>query len=275
MSSRPGSGSGSTRQRPRESHGDRPSLPVPALPPLRTSIRPPPERDVPNPFPAPLGRPPARTWSSTASRRAERIRNLEDRPPSFDDLDYGLEPSSWLASSRRNFRFRALDRRRPNMEDLDQTLDDANSQLRSLLDMTDHINLMTPLSRSTFSRVLRPDDSVDDNRRSKRQKIDSHRLAPTLNGFRYGKYGQVEPGQLRMEIVSCDGGMFSNESSYAAENILKNDSSVYCTKGNRCNIVLRHQGATVFTLRELVIKAPGPMNYSHPYGPAQPLPLPP
>lgn len=68
-----------------------------------------------------------------------------------------------------------------------------------------------------------------------------------------------------MEIVSCDGGMFSNELSYAAENILKNDTSVYCTKGNRCNIVLRHQGGTVFTLQELVIKAPASSNYSHPY----------
>lgn len=68
-----------------------------------------------------------------------------------------------------------------------------------------------------------------------------------------------------MEIVSCDGGMFSNQSSYAAENILKDDNSVYCTKGNRCNIILQHQGATVFTLKELIIKAPCATNFSHPY----------
>ena len=66
-----------------------------------------------------------------------------------------------------------------------------------------------------------------------------------------------------MELVSCDGGLYSNESCYAAENILKNDNSVYCTKGNRCNVVLRHQGATVFSLKELIIKAPG-SNYSSP-----------
>lgn len=66
-------------------------------------------------------------------------------------------------------------------------------------------------------------------------------------------------------MVSCDGGMFSNEFAYAVENILKNDSSVYCTKGNRCNIVLRHQGDTPFTLKELLIKGPTSMNYSHPY----------
>jgi len=65
-------------------------------------------------------------------------------------------------------------------------------------------------------------------------------------------------------MVSCDGGMFSNEFAYAVENILKNDSSVYCTKGNCCNIVLRHQGDTPFTLKELLIKGPTSMNYSHP-----------
>lgn len=111
------------------------------------------------------------------------------------------------------------------------------------------------------SRAL---DHAEDNRRSKRRKLDSDRIAPSFKGFRYGKYGQVEPGELTMEIVSCDGGLYSNESSYAAENILKNDTSVYCTKSNRCNLVLRHQGATVFSLKELVIKAPAASSYNAP-----------
>lgn len=117
---------------------------------------------------------------------------------------------------------------------------------------------------SPYPPPPRAHDFPDDNRRSKRRKIESDRSGSNLRGFRYGKYGQVETGQLRMEMVSCDGGMFSNESVYAAENILKDDTSVYCTKGNRCNIVLRHTGSTLFTLEELVIKAPGSMNYSHP-----------
>lgn len=182
---------------------------------------------------------------------------------SLGDLDHAVH-QTWLGLSHRNPRSRPVEHQRPNFDELDQTLDEANTQLRSLLDMTNHINLMTPFLRTTFSPTLRPHDFPDDNRRSKRRKLDADRLVPSFKGFRYGKYGQVEPGQLHMEIVSCDGGMFSNESSYAADNILKNDNSVYCTKGNRCNIVLRHQGATVFTLRELVIKAPGSMNYSHP-----------
>lgn len=109
----------------------------------------------------------------------------------------------------------------------------------------------------------RPHDLQEDSRRSKRRKVDSDKLVPGFDGFRYGTYGQVEPGNLKMEIVSCDGGMFLNELSYSAENILKNDGSVYCTKGNRCNIVLRHQGATAFNLTELVVKAPS-SNYSSP-----------
>ncbi|KAI0873065.1 hypothetical protein GGS24DRAFT_465032 [Hypoxylon argillaceum] len=97
----------------------------------------------------------------------------------------------------------------------------------------------------------------EENRRVKRRKLDSNRLSPNFQGFQYGKYGQVEPGPLKMELVSCDGGIYSDDTTkYSAENILKNDNSVYCTEGPRCNIVLRHQGNTVFTLKELVIKAP-------------------
>ncbi|SPN98382.1 uncharacterized protein DNG_01427 [Cephalotrichum gorgonifer] len=118
----------------------------------------------------------------------------------------------------------------------------------------------TPNMTSTH----RPHDLQEDSRRTKRRKVDSDRLVPDFGGFRYGKYGQVEPGPLTMDIVSCDSSMSLEETSYAAESILNNDgSSVYCTKGNRCNIVLRHQGATVFNLTELVVKAPS-FNYSSP-----------
>lgn len=278
MASRSGAGSGGHRaNRPRDTQDDFPPLPIPRLPSLRTLSGERLERSGP-PSPSSAAatagsgginaRPATRYWSAAAARRAERIRNLDDRAPSLDDLESNSMDQSWFSSSRRSSRLRPLDtsahHRRPNFDELDQTLDEANSQLRTLLDMTNHINLMTPLIRSTFSPTIRAHDFPDDNLRSKRRKIDSNRLVPSFKGFRYGKYGQVEPGQLQMEIVSCDGGMFSNESSYAAENILKDDNSVYCTKGNRCNIVLRHQGATVFTLEELIIKAPASMNYSHP-----------
>ncbi|KAI1647550.1 uncharacterized protein F4817DRAFT_337003 [Daldinia loculata] len=143
--------------------------------------------------------------------------------------------------------------------DEERLREDTNSELRALLDFTHPPG--HPLSDLTFSTLPPPppppQDPVEDNRRVKRRKLDSDRLSSSFQGFRYGKYGQVEPGQLTMELMSCDGGIFSDDGQrYAAENILKNDQTVYCTEGPRCNIILRHQGATVFTLKELIIKAP-------------------
>lgn len=261
-------GSNSHRRHSREPLDDFPPLPVPRLPSLRALAHAQRDRDRDSPSPTSSSRPQSRHWSA-AARRAERIRNLENRAPGpgsgsgFDDFERPMD-DGW-PTSRRTDRMRAAENNRSaNLEDLDRHLEEANSHLRALLDLHQHPSLTPPLMSSNFSPPPpRPTDLPDSNRRHKRRKLDSERLSP-FRGFRYGKYGQVEQGDLKMEIVSCDGGMFSNESSYAAENILKNDTSVYCTKGNRCNIVLRHQGGTVFTLRELVIKAPGSMNYSHP-----------
>ncbi|GKU03263.1 unnamed protein product [Fusarium langsethiae] len=253
------SGSNSHRRHSREPADDFPPLPVLRLPSLRALAHAQRDRDRDSPSPNSYNRPQSRHWSA-AARRAERIHNLENRAPStgFDDFERPMD-NGW-PTSRRTDRMRNAENNRPaNLEDLDRHLEEANSHLRAVLDCQHH----PPLMPANFSPPLRPTDLPDSNRRHKRRKLDSDRLAP-FRSFRYGKYGQVEQGDLKMEIVSCDGGMFSNESSYAAENILKNDTSVYCTKGNRCNIVLRHQGGTVFTLRELVIKAPGSMNYSHP-----------
>ncbi|KAI1769528.1 hypothetical protein GGR53DRAFT_472867 [Hypoxylon sp. FL1150] len=138
------------------------------------------------------------------------------------------------------------------------------SQLRALLDFTH--SPVHPFSDAPFSSPPPPppQDPTEENRRVKRRKIDSDRLSSGFHGFRYGKYGQIEPGQLTMELVSCDGGIFADDGQkYVAENILKNDQTVYCTEGPRCNIILRHQGATVFTLKELVIKAPR-SNFTYP-----------
>ncbi|KAF4632878.1 hypothetical protein G7Y89_g5247 [Cudoniella acicularis] len=113
-------------------------------------------------------------------------------------------------------------------------------------------NLPSPSQDPDYSGDVEP------SRRAKRRKLDSDKLDTGFAGFSYGKYGQVEPGKLKMEIVSCDGGIFEEHPgvNYSAENLLQNDDTVYCTKSNRCNLILRHQGATVFCLKELVIKAP-------------------
>ncbi|KAI0481728.1 hypothetical protein F4859DRAFT_432254 [Xylaria cf. heliscus] len=134
--------------------------------------------------------------------------------------------------------------------------EEGHAQIRALLDYTDSASPTLP---ELFSSLTPPQrhEPLEDNRRAKRRKLDQDRLSSNFRGFQYGKYGQVQPGHLTMELVSCDGGIYSDDTTkYAAENILKNDHTVYCTEGPRCNIVLRHQGATVFTLKELVIKAP-------------------
>ena len=283
------SGPNSHRHRSRDAQEDFPPLPIPRLPSLRNLAfaqnrdrerdR---ERDRDRQrdrngsdrtaqSTVPSRRPPTRNWSSAAARRIERIRSLEPRATGLDDVERDRPADlAWMSPSRAFDRIRHTASRTPSDLHELRTLDEANSQLRVLLDLTTNTSLAAPLMPPVYSPPARPHDFPDEGRRSKRRKLDSERLGSSTKTLRYGKYGQVEAGQLQMEIVSCDGGMFSNESIYAAENILRNDFSVYCTKGNRCNLVLRHQGGTVFTLKELVIKAPGPMNYSHPWVDASP-----
>ncbi len=130
-------------------------------------------------------------------------------------------------------------------------------------------------ARQHMRALLDSQDYLVEGARShgtKRRKIDNGTSISGFPGFSYGHYGQVEPGKLKMEIESCDGGTYSldwygdgsvDSSAYSAANVLKNDDSVYCTKGNRCNLILRHQGATPFCLTELIIKGP-PRHYTDP-----------
>jgi hypothetical protein len=219
--------------------------------------------------------------STNAAIRAERIRSLQNQDERSQQMsrDSPDRSSGWTAFHRADGTFgvgniNALHELDHSIDDLDE----ANSRLRALLDLTNnplrppHATSHDPSAVDPFSMrvsfspsTYRPNDLPDDsNRRNKRRKLDAEKPSHNFKGFRYGKYGQLEPGQLQMEMVSCDGGMFSNRAAYSADNILKDDNSVYCTKGNRCNIILRHQGATAFTLQELVIKAPASMNFSHP-----------
>lgn len=93
--------------------------------------------------------------------------------------------------------------------------------------------------------------------RQKRRKLESDDYREGIRGFNYGQYGQVVPGALKMEIASCDGGIYDPDGDNSfPENMLRNDQSVYCTKSDRCNLVLRHRGEAPFCLKKIVIKAP-------------------
>ncbi|KAL8734929.1 MAG: hypothetical protein Q9166_001281 [cf. Caloplaca sp. 2 TL-2023] len=92
--------------------------------------------------------------------------------------------------------------------------------------------------------------------RAKRRKLNDPMPSRGF-GPNYGYCGQVVPGRLRMELVFCDGGLHeTGERKYCPENVLRNDLSVYCTRSNKCDLVLRHQGGAPFCLQKLVVKAP-------------------
>lgn len=133
-----------------------------------------------------------------------------------------------------------------------ERLNEASSNLSSLLDHPIP-RIMDP---NLWDREYSAEAEVN-KRRAKRRKIESSgQLSPHYRGFTYGHRGQVVSGPLKMEIVSCDGGVHSHSSENFPDNILRNDKSVYCTQGNRCNIVLRHLGETAFCLKKLIVKAP-------------------
>ena len=105
-------------------------------------------------------------------------------------------------------------------------------------------------------------------RRTKRRKMD-HGLnsATEYKSHKYGYKGQMVPGRLCMEVLSCDGGQIKRDNPmkiYQVENVLKNDKSVYCSESSKCNLLLRHIGDTPFALEKVVIRAPD-RGFTSPY----------
>lgn len=112
-------------------------------------------------------------------------------------------------------------------------------------------------SLPTPSLMPQSQGSRERERRQKRRKLDADDNREDSRGFNYGHQGQVVPGALKMEIASCDGGVFNQEGdSFFPGNILRNDQTVYSTKSDRCNMILRHRDEAPFCLKKIVIKAP-------------------
>ena len=116
-----------------------------------------------------------------------------------------------------------------------------------------------PIARLSPASPALPTADRGERLRSKRRKLDDGTYDEEPQTFQYGFDGQVVPGQLRMQLISCDGGEYSDPhvpiNNYP-QNILLDDNSVYCTKSNKCNILLKHVGGMPFTLTTIVIKAP-------------------
>ena len=124
----------------------------------------------------------------------------------------------------------------------------------------------TPSSSYSFARPTSPlpeppDPSShrDYRSRAKRRKLDDGSYEDETRPVKYGFKGQVVPGQLKLEIASCDGGEYhdpSNGTPSWPQNALQDDTTVYCTRSNRCNMLLRHASGMPFTLTKMIIKAP-------------------
>lgn len=136
-------------------------------------------------------------------------------------------------------------------ERLAQQNEDINTLIASTPGLPPRHGLRRPRSVSF-------DTSTQHDRR-KRRRIEN--TAVEVNAkIEYGWWGQVVSGKLQMHIVSSDGEMMPLprpcEGTFAVENVLKDDQTIYYTNGTACNIVLRHEGDTPFSLERLVIKGP-------------------
>lgn len=105
--------------------------------------------------------------------------------------------------------------------------------------------------------------SLDDygvRRRLKRRRLDSEPSLPPKQPIKYGHYGQVEPGRLSLEIISCDGGEHRDprhpNTYLGSQNALRHDKSVYCSERPSSGMVLRHADDTPFCLEKLHIVGP-------------------
>jgi hypothetical protein len=96
--------------------------------------------------------------------------------------------------------------------------------------------------------------------RPKRRKLDAENDLTPKKPIKYGYYGQVEPGRLALDIISCDGGEHrdpKHPSTYLGpKNLLRHDKSVYCSDRPSSSIMLRHSDDTPFCLEKLHIVGP-------------------
>jgi hypothetical protein len=208
--------------------------------------------------------------SSERRRRRTVIRSINARraPTNVAERRLPLNPGQDPPSARRPFatpseryfqrsRLEENDRNMraiTNLRAAGARIAEVSSELRMLIDHD------FPSSPSASNPSTQENASQNDiSHRSKRRKVQHENADIGFKGFSYGRYGQLEPGKLKMELVSCDGGLtrfVGLDHKYPPENALQDDGTVYCTGQDTCNMILSHQGGTAFCLNRIVIKAP-------------------
>ena len=173
--------------------------------------------------------------------------HLSRRPPTANPNRPRATPSERYLRRSQTRR-----RRQPSAEN-----DPATRLLESLSGLPTNNPFTLPDSNA---RARSPVVQVNSERRNKRRKLDHDTDGtPEYTCYKYGHKGQVVPGRLRMEVVSCDGGEHRKDNSpgqYRVQNVLRNDKSVYCSESSQCNLLLKHMGEASFALEKIVIRAP-------------------
>ena len=188
--------------------------------------------------------------SSERRRRRTVIRSINARraPTNVAERRLPLNPGQDPPASRRPFATpseRYFQRSR--LEENDRTMRaftnlraagarmaEVSSELRMLIDHD--FPSSPPASNLPAQETARLNDI---SHRSKRRKVQHESPDFGFKGFNYGRYGQLEPGKLKMEIVSCDGGLTGSsvlDHKYPPENALQDDGTVYCTGQDTCNM---------------------------------------
>jgi hypothetical protein len=136
-------------------------------------------------------------------------------------------------------------------------------QARLNVDSLHRMALFRQREANNHAQGSSPDSESDATvqRQTKRRKLVHDLDVIAYDPVIYGWNGQVDPGHLRLEIISCDGGQhpqprMSRPMAYRVENVLKDDKSVYCSESHECNILFRHQAEALFHLNSLVLQAP-------------------
>lgn len=78
--------------------------------------------------------------------------------------------------------------------------------------------------------------------------------------IKYGRYGQVEPAQLKLEVIICDGVQVHDDrvpaSLSGTETLLRHDKGVFSAGQPTISLILQHQDDTPFCLEQLHIIGP-------------------
>lgn len=186
-------------------------------------------------------------------RDSEEVDNLSRRPPTANPNRPRATPSERYL---RRSMARVQEQRAADVEATD-LLDSPNN----VPNPTEFFNI-TAAERYAVPESHRrsPAVQVGRERRHKRRKLEHDASAvPEYTCLKYGHKGQVVPGRLRMEIISCDGGEHRKDNPpglYKVQNVLRNDKSVYCSESSQCNLLLKHTGEASFALEKVVIRAP-------------------